>query len=142
VLERSTYVLYVLPVLWIAAATVVALLLYRTSEALVEQNSGAQGGGRRVRLVGSVAIAVVVFVLLWRASPPLVPRSSDVVLTRVQEGQLNARRVAVVQTWARFQTCLDLPSVERCPEQQSDVDTAIRQLNTEYQSTFPTAKGD
>ena len=139
-IERSTYVLYVLPVLWIAAATVVALLLYRTSEALVEHNSSSAGDKKRVRLVGSVAIAVVVFVLLWRASPPLVPNPSDVRLTRVQEEQLNARRVALTQAWARMQACLDLPAINRCPEQQSDVDVAIRQLNSEYQSAIPNEK--
>ena len=131
--EPSAYVLYVLPLLWIATATAVALLLYRTSEALVEHKlKTADGGTRRVRLVGSVAIAVVVFVLLWKASPPLIPDPSDVRLTSIQEQQLNARRVALTQAWARLQTCMDLPGISRCPEQQSDVDAAVRQFNAEY----------
>jgi len=56
---RPDFLLYLFPVLWIAAATVVALLLYRTSRAFVQHGSAGDSGTKRVRLVGSIAIAVV-----------------------------------------------------------------------------------
>jgi len=123
---------YLFPVLWIVAATIVALLLYRTSRALVEHSSTGAGGTRRVRLVGSIAIAVVIFFLLWKATPSLVPDPATIRLTPAQERALNERRVALIQAWARYRACIDLPTVRSCPEQQSAMDASVRQLDAEY----------
>ena len=124
--------LYLLPVLWIVAATVVALLLYRTSRALVEHSSTGPGGTRRVRLVGSIAIAVVIFVLLWKATPPLVQDPATIRLTPAQERSLNERRVALIQAWSRYRACIDLPVVRSCPQQQDAMDASVRRLDEEY----------
>jgi len=128
--------LYLLPVLWIMAATVVALLLYRTSRALVEHSSTGPGGTRRVRLVGSIAIAVVVFLLLWKVTPSLVPDPATIRLTPAQERALNERRVALIQAWARYRACIDMPAVRSCPEQQGEMDSSVRQLDVEYRSAL------
>lgn len=133
---RPDFLLYLFPVLWIAAATVVALLLYRTSRAFVQHGSAGESGTKRVRLVGSIAIAVVVFVLLWEATPSLTPDAASVRLMPAQEKALNERRVALVQAWGRYQACIDMPAVRSCPEQQADLDAAIRQLDSEYLQAF------
>jgi hypothetical protein len=135
-LRQSFYLSYLLPILWIAASTVVALALYRTSRALVEHTSPSGSGSKRVRLVGSIAIAVVVFILLWRATPPLGADPDALVLPPSAQHQLSVRRTAMSQAWARYQACLDLPGIERCPEERSDLNAALRQFNAEYNQSL------
>jgi len=130
--DASIYLPYFLPILWIAAATVVALLLYRTSKAFVEHRTTSGPETRRVRLVGSIAIALVVFVVLWRASPSLDADPAAVTLAPAQLRQLDARRVTLAQAWMAYEACLDVPGVDRCPEEKGDVDVAVRQFNAEY----------
>lgn len=130
------YLLYLFPLLWIAAATIVALLLYKTSEALVEHRSGAEGDKKRVRLVGSVAIAVVIFFLLWKATPSLVGDPATVRLSPAGERSLNERRLALIQAWARYQACIDMPAVGKCPVEQDDMDQAVRRMDAEYRSAL------
>ncbi|MCF6368345.1 hypothetical protein [Rhizobium halophilum] len=50
-----------LPVIWLLVATIVALILYRTSETLFEERAAKSTQGRRVRLTGSVVIAALAF---------------------------------------------------------------------------------
>lgn len=58
-----------LPILWLIVATGVALVLYRTSEALFEEERRDKATTRRIRLVGSGAIAAFAFVALMYATP-------------------------------------------------------------------------
>jgi hypothetical protein len=71
-MANDFYFRALLPILWAAISTVIALLLYRTSSAFFEQEAKAADGTRRIRLVGSVVIAAVVFVGLWRVTPAAV----------------------------------------------------------------------
>jgi hypothetical protein len=58
-----------LPVIWATAATVIALVLYRSSAAFFEHTRRKEGETRRIRLVGSVCIATIAFIGFWKATP-------------------------------------------------------------------------
>jgi len=58
-----------LPVVWILVATAVGLVLYRSSEALVEDMVSEKTRRQRVRLTGAFAIAIVSFFAMKSATP-------------------------------------------------------------------------
>jgi len=58
-----------LPVVWILVATAVGLVLYRSSEALVEDMVSEKTRRQRVRLTGAFAIAIVSFFAMKLSTP-------------------------------------------------------------------------
>jgi hypothetical protein len=58
-----------LPIIWAITSTLIGMLLYRSSNALFEQESVDKQRTRRIRLAGSVVIAVVAFIGMQRATP-------------------------------------------------------------------------
>ena len=88
-----------LPIVWAIVATVVGLILYKTSRAFIQDTSVEATGRpskeaefksekrRRIRLTGSIAIATVTFAGLWYATVNLVDSRTEQVL---QEFERNA----------------------------------------------------
>jgi hypothetical protein len=72
----------VLPVVWAIAATVVGLILYKTSAALFESKTTDKTRSKRIRLTGSVTIAALSFVGMWYATPSERLKSADMATLR------------------------------------------------------------
>lgn len=58
-----------LPVLWAIISAAIAMMLYRTSEALFESVEKSKTRTRRIRLAGSVAIAALAFYGMSKYTP-------------------------------------------------------------------------
>ena len=58
-----------LPVCWAVVSTIIALVLYKSSEAFFESNNKTKGKQRKIRIVGSVTIAAVAFFGMQYATP-------------------------------------------------------------------------
>ena len=66
-----------LPILWAIVATVIALVLYKTSKALFESNDIPQLSAKRMRLTGSVVIAALAFLGMKWATPDSLLEAAD-----------------------------------------------------------------
>lgn len=58
-----------LPVLWAIVSCGIALVLYKTSKSVFEGDSLLGVPAKKIRLTGSVVIAVIVFLLIKQATP-------------------------------------------------------------------------
>jgi hypothetical protein len=67
--ETTDLVTLLLPVLWAIISAAIALVLYRTSEALFESVERSKTRTRRIRLAGSVAIAALAFYGMSKYTP-------------------------------------------------------------------------
>jgi predicted nuclease with TOPRIM domain len=65
----NTYVILVLPIIWVVVACIVSLILYRTSESFFEDVQEHNGNTRRIRLVGSSVIAAIIYIGLAKYTP-------------------------------------------------------------------------
>lgn len=97
----------VLPFLWIAVATAVALTLYRTSKSFITGNQLFGFPVKQVRLGGSIVLFVIVFMLLRQATTAdtvYVPAATIAALDRKVES-VDAARVDV-------DTCLETDTLD------------------------------
>lgn len=130
------YLRYLLPIFWIVIATIVALLLYRTSTAVVEQVVHEEKARKRVRLVGSVAIAVVVFVLLWRTTPSLNVGPQDRILVAADVRRLESAKHDYDLALSRLDACSRITVVAQCASQLADARIARGQFDRIYAETL------
>jgi hypothetical protein len=63
------YVILMMPVLWVIVATIVGLILYKTSSAFFAESKKSKQATRNLRLTGSVVIAAGAFLLMKFATP-------------------------------------------------------------------------
>ena len=77
------YVILMMPVLWVVVATIVGLILYKTSSAFFAESKKSKQSTRNLRLTGSVVIAAGAFLLMKFATPDdlrtMVPKGSILV---------------------------------------------------------------
>lgn len=65
------------PLVWAIVSTVIALLLYKTSEGIFTHGGGEGDTKNRLRLTGSVVIAGCVFFALWKTTNPAVMQTGS-----------------------------------------------------------------
>lgn len=135
------YLRFLLPVLWIVVATVVALLLYRTSSAMVEQVVVRKASQKKIRLVGSVAIALVVFVLLWRSTPSTEMRPDDRLLGAPDVRRLNEAKQEYDLAWNRLEACSQLTVIAQCAAEMAEARAARHQFGRLYAEMLQAGKG-
>lgn len=125
------YIPIILPLVWVVVSTVIALILYRTSEAFFEQKVSGRHGAKRIRLVGSVVIAAVVFLGLARFTP--VGRFDEKVSneSRVSTAALDDQEEAIVgvrQAFEETKACSALASMSECQARITELESRIVQL--------------
>ncbi len=131
-MEFYPYLRYVLPIFWIVIATIVALLLYRTSSAVVENVVHEEKAQKRVRLVGSVAIAVVVFVLLWRATPSVNVAPDDRIVEAAELRRLASAKQEYDLALNRLDACSRITVVAQCGAELTEMRSARNQFDRLY----------
>jgi hypothetical protein len=131
-MEFYPYLRYVLPIFWIVIATIVALLLYRTSSAVVENVVHEEKAQKRVRLVGSVAIAVVVFVLLWRATPSVNVAPDDRIVEAAELRRLASAKQEYDLALNRLDACSRITVVAQCGAELTEMRGARNQFDRLY----------
>jgi hypothetical protein len=116
-----------LPILWALIATVVGLLLYKTSEALFESKQKDETGTKRLRLLGSVTIAALAFYGMKYATPserlraaPIIPEGS-IVLKRNDVENLHGLTVKLDRSSLDLQGCLTTLDAADCREKIVEV---------------------
>lgn len=118
-----------LPVLWLLVATGVAMLLYKTSEALFEEERRGEAATRRIRLVGSATIAAFAFVGLMYATKAVERPTGSKIVTAETIGDLRVRRTRAVQAVAELERCLDLAGMAaECRAEVQDLSRGVEDL--------------
>ncbi len=130
-----------MPVVWIVVATLVALALYKTSGAVVEQVVKSDAQQRSVRLVGSVAIAIVVFVLLWRVTPALDLAPGDVTIRKDRAVAISLARDNFDGAWTRLDACAEMTPPSQCVAERADMKAAADQYRVATKGLFDGTKG-
>lgn len=111
------YIAILLPIAWAIIATIIALILYRTSDALFEQSFPGEGERRRVKLVGSIAIAAVVFLGLARFTDLSPFTEMTAREQRVSTSALNDHRRAITglrREYEELRGCMAIAPAREC----------------------------
>ena len=123
------YLRTLLPVIWLLVSTLIALLLYRSSSALFEEERASQGGVRRVRLVGSVTIAALAFLGVWRATPTSILTGQDDDHVGVATTQLVASHraaAALDDAVNKIAACVTNAPIAQCPAERAQLAAAAQ----------------
>lgn len=109
----STEILLVLlPMGWAVLSAIIALVLYRTSKAVLEGLSLPALKAKRASFAGSVAIFIVIFLLLRSATPGEI-----VVLTKAEYEMLKTSSVAANDATIRLASCRTIdPNLQSCAQ--------------------------
>src|SRR5215467_11904438 len=114
-----------LPVAWAIVATIIGLVLYKSSEALFEQTRRSSGETRRIRLVGSVVIAAVAFGGMKYSTPSAVldPYPADsLLISKAKIQMLLDQSSRVEDSLLPLGACLSLEAGKQC---QKDYDSVL-----------------
>jgi hypothetical protein len=125
------YLITLLPVVWALVATLIAMILYRTSSGLFEQRVQKQTVTRRVRMTGSIFIAALAFVGLAKSTPPNVMtiESRDLVKVPVSEVRMLRDRVHYLENQlVELEGCAAIKGPQNCAEQMEGMRTATRNV--------------
>jgi hypothetical protein len=122
------YIVIVLPIAWAIISTVIALLLYRTSDAFFEQQVPDEKGRRRIKLVGSIVIAGVVFLGLAKFTD--MSQFSEIAANqqRVSRAALIEHRQAMTSlrnTYEELRGCIAIARKDQCDNEMEKLAARI-----------------
>lgn len=123
--------IYFLPIIWASVATAIGLILYKSSKALFESNDNNPQGTRRIRFVGSAAIAGGAFLAMKIATPGalLVAIPDDSFLVkRAELTELTRSGQRLEEQLLRLESCLATESAVSCRSQLTQMSSTTREL--------------
>jgi hypothetical protein len=128
-----------LPVLWASLATIIGLVLYKSSEALFEQENVKDSSTRRIRLVGSVVIAGAAFGAMYWATP----RSSLELKQKDAKCASSSRVDRLTQDWTDLrqkvldlQACLASQEIQTCQAKSQDLQANVTRVENAIQNLY------
>jgi len=118
-----------LPTIWAIVSTTVAVVLYRSSSAIFSGNELMGLPAKKVRLTGSIVIAIIIFLLIRGATPVenLIVNSPDsLIMSRDQKVYLELASDQLEASIVDLNGCIAMESVANCAEvgQRARVDAA------------------
>jgi hypothetical protein len=118
---RTDLITLLLPIAWASVATVIGLVLYRSSKALIQSVTTSEAKKRTIRLTGSVAIAALAFFAMKWATPAQRLTTTNAVirgdLDRLQRSYLEAEAALAVN---------DIPACRTAVTEMGHVATQLR----------------
>lgn len=125
------YVVLLLPVAWAVIATLIGIVLYRSSEAVFENFTGSNGAKRSLRLTGSVVIAALAFYGIKVSTPAqnLVAANPGMAQVPVAEVRLAISKANEnVNDLVVLESCLELDQSGKCRDQLTVLQNRAREL--------------
>lgn len=126
-----------LPIIWAIVATIIGLILYRSSEAFFEQSRSGDGNKRRIRIVGSITISALVYLGLWNATPESAAAGFGSEVFVISKNDFNSAITILNEATAaisRIEACTTVTSLSGCGNEISTArnrhDEALRRLNS------------
>src|SRR5664279_2871828 len=108
---------FVIPVIWAFVSAGLALLLYRTSSGLFEQQIKDEKQGRRIRLVGSIVLAGAIFGALKWATPDSLVTGQPSGSVLLSKKSLSSSRGALQETrnaLDKLKACASISPPQEC----------------------------
>lgn len=127
----DNYIPLILPIVWAIVATIVALTLYRTSQAVFEQEDIRETSRRKLRLVGSVVIAALVFWGLAHYTPMENYSKLDKGQVRIDRALLLAHQIRVRDLNVSNEDlfgCASITAVRECSSHLDELRTRSKEL--------------
>ncbi|BCG65195.1 MAG: hypothetical protein methR_P3020 [Methyloprofundus sp.] len=114
------YVILFLPVAWALIATLIGIVLYKSSDAFFEQTSGQKNQKRTLRLTGSVVIAALAFYGIKNATPDqnLLATAPGMLQVSIAELQsIESKLEENINDLLILESCLELDQTGNCRDQ-------------------------
>ena len=124
----------VLPVIWVVVATIVGVILYKTSKIVLESASQSEARKRQLRFVGSAVIATVAFVGMQQATPEYqpLPAGSTILRTIDMHSLQELSREAYISRM-ELGACLSHHKFSECSAEYSRLANALESLHGKSQ---------
>lgn len=126
-----TYVALFMPVIWAFVAAGLALLLYRTSQAVFLSDVKTKGRRQQLGLVGSVVIFGVIFLGLGHYSPGSLMKEMQEGRVRIPLQDLEALDAALGSLEGagdELNACLQVSTLGECKSQWNEVQARIARV--------------
>jgi hypothetical protein len=120
---------FAIPISWAIVSAALALLLYKSSGAVFEQSIvTSENNNKRIRLVGSIAIAGAIFFGLKWATPPMLITGQQSDAVSVSKKALSATTSKLDEAIAaldRLDACTAVTSIRGCKLETEEVRRGI-----------------
>lgn len=125
------YVVLLLPVAWALVATLIGIVLYRSSDAFFEQFSASKGQKRTLRLTGSIVIAALAFYGMKISTPEQNLVANAPGMLQVSSTELRSMENKVdenINDLIVLESCLELDQSGNCRNQLLLLHSRLREL--------------
>jgi hypothetical protein len=134
------YLVILLPVVWLLGATIVGLILYKSSEAFFEKRGQSANHQKRIRIAGSALIAAIAFLGLRESTPVDTLRVNTPGTSLVRDADL----MALVRTLQRIEdqlvvlrSCIAIDQRGTCGDQLTEVQKAAKEADALARGLVP-----
>lgn len=137
------YVIIALPIIWAVVSTVIALILYKSSDALFEQRFPVKSERRRVKLVGSIVIAAIVFLGLAKftdLSPfsDISKNQRRVLVSTLGEHRHNL--VVLRNAYEEMNGCVSVTTADQCEQYMIKLEAGLEGVERSFNDVDPPHK--
>jgi len=119
----NAYFWALLSTVWALVATVIGLLLYRSSKAFFELNNTTPKRSQTIRAAGSIVIAGIAFFAMQRAAPSWIISESPngVMISHANFADLRSATRRMDNTVLELKACLSIGNTQKSGAQLSDL---------------------